>query len=372
MPGLIVHEWIEATGGAERVVDEWATMFPDAEFACLWSDADRYPGRVVQESWLARSALRGRKAASLPYMALHWRHLDLRRYDWALVSSHSFAHHVGIAGARAGVPVYVYAHTPPRYLWAPDLDERSDSTAARLAAPVLRAVDRRGVSAKARYAVNSHFVHERAQRAWGVDAQVIYPPVEVGADPDAPLDDAERAVLAEVPQGYLVAVSRFATQKRLDLAIAFAAATDRPLVLCGRGPEEARLRQIALDRGARVQFVLSPSDALLRALIRGADAMVFPPVEDFGIVPVEAMALGCRVIVNDVGGAAESLDLVGGGVAFPFDRDWDAEAARRALDDLAALPMESAHERATAFRPERFRQEIAAWMGRHGEAAVLD
>lgn len=370
MGGLIVHEWIEPTGGAERVVDAWAERFPDADIFCLWDDdTARYEGHTVRESWLASSALRGRKAPALPFMSRVWRHLDVRGYDWVLASSHSLAHHVGRAGERAGVPVYVYAHTPPRYLWAPELDDRAQTPVARLVSPTLRRLDRKHVSPKTHYAANSAFVRERAAHAWGVDAEVIYPPVELEAlRTRQPLDAHDQAVLASVGTGYLVAASRFAHQKRLDLAIRFAATAGQRLVVCGRGPEEDALRQLARELEVDVEFVINPSDALMRAIIRGGDAFLFPPVEDFGIVPVEAMALGVPVIVNPRGGAAESLDIVGGGVTFPFDDGpWTSEATRQAIT-AAQLTSERLSDAERWRRLSRFDaaahvDRLVAWMG---------
>lgn len=368
MGGLIVHEWIEPTGGAERVVDTWVALHPDADVFCLWDDdPQRYPDQQVTESWMATSPLRGRKAPALPFMSRTWRRLDVSGYDWVLASSHSMAHHVGRAGERVGVPVFVYAHTPPRYLWAPELDDRARTRRARLIAPVLRRLDRRHVAPRTQYAVNSHFVKQRAWHAWGVDAEVIHPPVELDAlrTPDV-LGSDDLATRERLGDGYLLAASRFARQKRLDLAIHFAAALGRRLVVCGRGPEEASLRALAARLDARVEFVISPSDALLRSLMRGADAYLFPPVEDFGIMPVEAMALGAPVIVNPQGGAAESLEIVGAGATFAFDLPWTATEARAAVDRArtiaAELPSEERSRRLAYFDTRRHLDQLQDWM----------
>ena len=141
MTGLIVNEWIEAAGGAERVLSRLATLFPDADLLCLWNDdPTRFPDRTVRETWLARTPLRRHKALALPVMPITWRLPRQTTHDWTLVSSHAFAHHVRVEGDG---PKYVYVHTPARYLWAPELDQRGDNLAVRIAGPPLRALDKR-------------------------------------------------------------------------------------------------------------------------------------------------------------------------------------------------------------------------------------
>src|SRR5256885_922448 len=109
MTGLIVHEWVGAHGGSEKVVDAMLEAFPAAELLCLWNDAaDRFPSVKVRESWLARTPLRRNKALALPLMSRTWRRTNISEYDWALVSSHLFAHHIAYNGRRRKVPTFVY------------------------------------------------------------------------------------------------------------------------------------------------------------------------------------------------------------------------------------------------------------------------
>ena len=72
MSGIIVHEWISKTGGAEKVLDAMVETFPDAEIWCLWNDVpeSRYPGRSVRESWLAHTPLRRSKMTRSPTFSL--------------------------------------------------------------------------------------------------------------------------------------------------------------------------------------------------------------------------------------------------------------------------------------------------------------
>ena len=118
--GVLVHEWLAPRGGSENVFESLTRIFPDAARYCLWNDSD---GRftVDGETWLARTPLRGHKAAALPLMPLAWRTLPDVDAEWILTSSHLFAHHARFGGVARHAPKLVYAHTPARYIWTPEL-----------------------------------------------------------------------------------------------------------------------------------------------------------------------------------------------------------------------------------------------------------
>ena len=144
--GILVHEWLARHGGSENVFEVLSGVFPDAERFCLWNDSD---GRFenVHETVLARTPLRRSKAAALPFMPAVWRHLPARDADWVLTSSHLFAHHARFAGPARHAPKLVYAHTPARYVWTPELDGRGSGLAARAASALLKPIDRKRAAA---------------------------------------------------------------------------------------------------------------------------------------------------------------------------------------------------------------------------------
>ncbi|UNK70108.1 glycosyltransferase [Microbacterium sp. H1-D42] len=347
MAGLLVHEWIETSGGAEHVLEAMARAFPDADIQCLWNDApQRFTDRRVRETWLARTPLRRHKALALPFTVPTWRSLrDADDAEWMLISSHLFAHHARLR--RRDVPKYVYAHTPARYIWDPELDERGSSAAVRAVAPAFRRVDRARAQEATAIAANSGFVRDRIRRAWDRDATVIHPPVAVDrilskADWRDAVTDDERRVLNDLPDEYVLGASRFIPYKRLDLVILAAERAGLPAVIAGSGPDEDRLRALASEAGVPVTFVIFPSDALMYALMQRASAFVFPAVEDFGIVPVEAQAAGTPVVTGPVGGQLETFeDGVSGVVASSTEPVDLASAittavALRAFDPAAA------------------------------------
>lgn len=366
MAGLIVQEWIEETGGAEQVLDAMRLAFPDARVACLWNDdPSRFAPDAIDESWLARTPLRGRKALALPLMSPTWRRgWGDAEPDWVLTSSYVFAHHAGF-GTRNGVPKFSYVHTPARYLWEPALDGRTASPLAGVARSWLRGVDRRAARDSGSIAANSAFVRERIRRAWDRDARVIHPPVDaaaIAAVPDwaARATPAEQELLASLPErGFLMAASRLVPYKRHDAVVRMGERLGIPVVIAGSGPERERLEALAAATSVPVRLLGRVSDELMRALFQRALAFVFPPIEDFGIMPVEAMAAGCPVLTNRIGGAAESV--VDGVTGVHFDPD-DPTGFQAAVDGVAGIDPAAARERALAFGTDRFLGEVREWV----------
>jgi len=363
--GVIVHEWIEPTGGSEKVVDAITHILPGTDIVCLWdNDAGRFAGHRVSESVIARTRLRGRKALSTPVVPAVWRYRENQGYEWAVVSSHQFAHHVRFRGQDPDFRKFVYVHTPARYLWTPELDPRGQNLAVRAVAPVLRAVDRRRAAEAESIAVNSRAVQERVATSWERESVVLYPPVDVDriqACPDwsARLDPGDAAVLGRLPGEFLLGASRLVTYKRLDDVIRLGALMHLPVVIAGDGPERGRLESQAAHAGVRAVFVGRVSDELLYALYQRAIAYVFPAIEDFGIMPVEAMAAGARVVASHLGGTAET---VADGVSGALCDFGSAAECVSAVGRLSGLTGQDARQRARLFSAERFATRFREWI----------
>ncbi|WP_167132201.1 glycosyltransferase [Paramicrobacterium chengjingii] len=364
MAGVLVHEWIEKIGGSENVLEALSHIFPDADMLCLWNNAaERFPDRVVRETALARSPLRGRKAAALPFVPAVWRNQTNHDYDWALVSSHSFAHHVSFKNQPPDFAKLAYVHTPARYIWNPELDSRGDNAFARALAAPFKGLDRRRAIEATSIAVNSQYVAARVKKSWGRDSTVIHPPVEVAdiaAVPDwaDEVSDGERCTINALPAEFVLGASRFISYKRLDLVIRAGEVSRLPVVIAGGGPEEAALRGRAESATVPVVFVDSPSNALLRALYQRAMVYVFPAVEDFGIMPIEAMAAGTPVVCNSVGGVPESVidDETGAHVS-----SWNDRELVNAVSRASALDRTAVAVYAQRFARERFDSNVHEW-----------
>lgn len=364
---MLVHEWIDVTGGSEKVLDAMAEAFPDAEIHCLWNNApQRFPDRKVRESWLSRTYLSRHKAAALPFMPFIWRNLKSGKdVDWMLVSSHLFAHHARLRRNSRHLRKFVYVHTPARYIWVPELDARGLRLVARLASPLLRKLDRaRAKDTQVEFAANSQFVRERIQTAWGREAKVIYPPVDVAAiqsvkDWSTEVTEEERDELKRLPANFVLGASRFIPYKQLDLVVRAGESAGLPVVIAGSGPDEAALRDLASVATVPVYLFVNPSTAMLYALYQASMVYIFPAVEDFGIMPVEAMATGVPVIANAVGGAAESVLHEVTGMLI---EDMTPSNVATAISYVAAMDREVIRHHARNFSKERFLREIHDWV----------
>ena len=361
--GIIVHEWLERTGGAENVVTRLAGLFPDADIVALWDDSqERFPRERVTETWLARTPLRRSKALSLPLMPTVWRHLGKRDVDWLLCSSHVFAHHARFSGAARDAAKLVFAHTPARYIWEPGIDQRGAHPLTRTAGATFRPLDRRRAQEPVAIAAVSEYVRQRIERAWQRESTVIHPPVAVTsfADHVVSLSAAEEHIASALPDTFLLGASRLIPYKRMDQVIAAGTATGLPVVIAGSGPDLPRLQHLADASGTQVHFVPRPSHDLLVELYRRALAYVFPAIEDFGIMPVEAMATGTPVIGTSLGGVSETVIHNESGVLVDsFDSRTELRAA---VDTATHLRPDTIASRAWTFDQERFDQDIRDWM----------
>lgn len=361
---LLACEWLQPHGGAENVFEQMAEAMPEAKLRCLWNDAPERFGEAVDESWLARTPMRRHKAAALPLISAASRSVRAEDFDQVIVASHSFAHHLASKAARRGVPAFAYIHSPARYVWVPEFDSRGRGKVARAASKILQCHDRRNVSQDVSYAANSRFVQQRINAAWDQEAQVIYPPVAIDrlqskVDWRAEVTGDEQKILDGLPSEFVLGASRLVAYKRQDLTMRVGEALGLPVVIAGSGPHRAALEEMAKDSQVPVHFVGRVSDNLLYALYQRASMFAFMAIEDFGIMPVEAMALGTPVLVNRIGGAAESVTMLQGGevVSDSAGRDELRAAAERALQvDTHAVRIKS-----RVFSEHEFRSNIHAW-----------
>jgi glycosyltransferase involved in cell wall biosynthesis len=362
MKTLLAHEWIAEVGGSENVFEQIRLAVPRSRAVCLWNDD---PARFahVEETWLARSPLRGRKAAAMPFYGSAWKRVDLAGIDKVVVSSHAFSHHLASRAARLGIPAFAYVHSPARYVWVPDLDDRGHALAGRLGRSYFRRWDRHHVSNDVNYAANSHFVAKRILDAWGAHATVIHPPVDIDRirGYSGELSDSDNAIANALPPRFVLGASRFVPYKNLDAAISAGEIVGLPVVLAGAGPDEPRLRALAKQARTPVTFTGRVSDELLVELYRRAALLVYMPIEDFGIMPVEAMACGTPVLVNEIGGAGESVLATSGGLTTSWQ---DSSFGDPALVEAAMnLDMTAADSAVAKFSIPSFRDALLSWVG---------
>jgi glycosyltransferase involved in cell wall biosynthesis len=326
----LVHDWLTGMRGGEKVLLSLARLFPAAPIYTLL----HVKGSLCPE--LERRDIRTTFLQHLPSVARRYRHylplfpaaaasIDLRGYDLVISSSHCVAKGVRPSPRAAHL---CYCHTPMRYVW----DRYDDyfgpgrvGAPARWVIPLvaegLRAWDMATAGGVRRYAANSAHVAARIRLYYGREAEVIPPPVDVDFFTPGP----------DAPGEFDLVVSALAPYKRIELVLEAYRGTGRPLRIVGTGPEERRLRALAPPEAT---FVGHVDDSTLRDLYRRCRAVIMAGVEDFGIVPLEAMACGRPAVVYARGGGPESVVPGETGVLFT---EADPGALRAAVDSLDGL-----------------------------------
>jgi glycosyltransferase involved in cell wall biosynthesis len=243
-----------------------------------------------------------------------------------------------------------------RYAWQPDVDSRDHrlGPAVDIGLKWLQRWDLKSAEWVDSFAANSTAVRERIRQFYGRDAEVIHPPVDT--EFYTPATDG-----AGGGEPYVLTVSRFIPYKRNDLAIEAAARAGLPVVVAGSGPLELELRATAQRVGADARFEISPSDERLRELYRGATVLVFPALEDLGLIPVEAQACGTPVIGLDEGG---TRDTVVHGVTGLRVTEQDVDSFADAIQAIRDNPPDAAacREHAEKFSRPRFIQQVKEWV----------
>lgn len=301
----LVHDYLTQYGGAETVLQAMHELWPHAPVFTTFYDADIMARSGLQippaqvHPLLPRWVPHGRHTGKLwtPLYPMRFDHLDLRGFQTVLSSSSFSAHHVRVA---PGTRHICYCHSPPRFLYG--LGGGIDHARLRRSVPYLdslynrlRDLDQAAARRVDAFIANSHEVQGRIRRIYGRDATVIYPPVDTAA-----FGRARTGIEGE----YFLTYGRLVASKRMDLIVRGATIAHARLVVAGTGPEERRLRAAA---GPSVTFTGYPDRRALVHLLERCSALVFAAEEDFGIVPVEAMAAGKPVIAYGKGGALETV-----------------------------------------------------------------
>jgi glycosyltransferase involved in cell wall biosynthesis len=354
----VVHEWVQARAGSEQVFETIAQLYPDADLWALSVEPGvrlHVDGRPIRTTWLDLPRVRRHRELTLPLMPLAWWATGTAgSYDVVLTSHHAFATQNRLT--RAGGRHYAYIHSPARYLWHPDVDPRGRGLPQRIAGPSLRAVDRRRARQLHSIAANSRAVAIRVREVWDVDCRVLHPPV----DTEFFAPGRDETIDLPAPDGFLLGLGRWVEYKNLARVIEVGEAVGVPTVIAGRGPLGKSLRQQAACATTPVHVVEAPSDAVVRELLRRAGVLVFPTVEDFGIVPVEAQAVGTPVVAPRAGGALETIvDSSTGVLVDDVAVDTLAEGVREAL----VMDTSRCTGNARRFSRYAFASGLAEWTG---------
>ena len=349
----IVHDWLVTDAGAEKVLKAILEIYPDADIFSLVDFLNSKDREIVLQGKHAKTSF----IQKLPFAKKHFRNylplfpkaiesFDLSNYD--LIISSSWAVAKGVK-KREGQLHISYCYTPIRYAW--DLyDEYTQNLKqpkkffVQASLKYIRRWDLQTVDSVDYFIADSKFVQERIQKTYDRDAKVIYPPVDV-----------EKFSLYEQKEEFYLTASRLVPYKKTKLIVeAFNAMADKKLVVIGAGEEFEDIQKIA---GKNITVLGYCEDSVMVDTMQRAKAFVYAAVEDFGIVPIEAMACGTPVIALNDGGTAETV--VDGVNGVHFEKQYVEEIVN-AVERFESLKFDTSSiaKGAESYATSRFKQEM--------------
>lgn len=359
MKVAIIHYWWLSNRGGEAVCAALAELFPDADLylhvcneeVVRQALPDNFRGSI-RTTFIARlPGARKHYQKYLPFMPLALEQLDLSAYDLILSSESGPAK--GVI-TRPDATHICYCHSPMRYVW--DMYHEYLATAGRLVRTLfplvahwLRVWDRQSADRVDHFIANSSFVASRIHKFYRREAEVIFPPVNTGEF--SPQEDRGDFYLC---LGQLVAY------KRADLAVEAFNELGLPLIVVGEGELFERLQKTAK---ANVTLMGRQPFAVIQDLLQRCKGLIFPGMEDFGIVPVEAMAAGAPVIAYAKGGALETVIHGRTGILFnEQSREALIQAVRQLEAGIFHFSPQLLHEHAATFAKPLFKQRIKTFI----------
>jgi glycosyltransferase involved in cell wall biosynthesis len=354
----IVHDWFVG-GGAESVVYELHKMYPQAPIYTSYCSPEwqrKLTGTKVITSYMQHWPF-SRLRKFLPVLRAIWfSRLKLDGYDLVISSSGAEAKAVRIK--KPGLHIN-YCHAPTHYYWS-RYEQYMKSPGFGLFDPLarlglrflvspMRRWDRKAARRPDFMIANSNFTKEQIKKYYGREAEVIHPPVDVER-----FKPGSKSSIAR--NGFLIA-GRQTPYKRFDLAVQACSKLNLPLTVLGQGPDNKRLKKMA---GPTINFVGWVSDEERIKYFQSAEAFLFPGIDDFGVVAVEALAAGTPVIAYKAGGA---LDYVTKDSGLLFDEQTPVSLAH-AIESFNKKRFDHSQiaKSALQFRAGRFDKQILGFI----------
>ena len=301
MKVALVHYWLVTMRGGEKVLESLCKMFPQADIYTNVYNPDAVSDIIKSHKVYTTKVNKYPFAKKLyqkymPFMPKALMELDLTGYDLIISSESGPAK--GVCPAPDAFHI-CYCHTPMRYLWDMyhEYFRKSNPIVKffmKKMIPSLRLWDITSSNLVDCFVANSHYVAARIKRYYQRDAKIIYPPCAIEKYLDNPRN----------PQDFYIFFGQLVGYKRADLAIEACIKSGRKIVVIGDGKSK---KAAEYCKSGLVTFTGRVSDQAIADYLSKAKALLFPGIEDFGIIPVEANAAGCPVIAYKKGGALDSV-----------------------------------------------------------------
>lgn len=362
MKVAVLYDYFNQFGGGERVTKVIADMFPQADIFSLLYDEEKtcgmFRGRTIYTSPIDTAFVRKNHRAFIPLMPFA---AGLMRgkdnYDLVISSTSGYAKGFPI---RASYHIS-YCHSPLRYAWEIDYLKNLSLTPhlmtkdlLRPGAEWLKRWDKKASKKVNFFIANSHFIAEKIKAYYERDAEVVYPPVFT--EKFYFEENAERS-------DFYLMVGRLLYYKEFDVGIRAFNAMKKKLVIIGRGPEEKKLKEIA--NPTYIRFISHVTDDELRRYYNAANALIFPQIEDFGLVAAEAQSCGLPVISFFKGGGGEIVVNGRTGIHF-YEQTPESLAHAVRMFESKKFSRRDISKYAARFSDERFKEEFVRAIKKSG------
>lgn len=363
MKVAIVHDYLKEFGGAEKVVEALLEVWPDATvYTSIFLPKYAGPHRERIEMWHIKTSilqyvpLKAKLVSLFRFVApLVFHFTDLSKFDVVITSNAGTYTSPNFVKIEKKTLFISYYHTPPRYLygypvandWTNNWFRRILLVLGQIPMHFLRILDFKSAQLPDYLLANSNEVKGRITKFYRRDSRVVYPPVEI---PDVKLPIKK--------ENYYLIGGRVSRHKGHDIAIRAFTKLGLPLKVFGGTFASYGLDQFKKDARSNVEFLGEVTEAEKWELMKKAKAFIFPSEqEDFGIIPVEAMAAGTPVIALNQGGVKETV--VGGKTGLFFD-ERTPESLAKAVERFETMKFKSEDciNQAKKFSKERFKKEM--------------
>ncbi len=351
----IVHDWLTSMRGGEKVLEVLCELYPEATLITLLHNKGMLSPAIekmqIKTSFIDKLPLKEKKYRNyLPLFPLAIELIDFSKYDLIISTSHCVAKNSKPCKNALHI---CYCHTPMRYVWemydeyfGKDKAGFLTRAAMSIIAPLLRKWDLQTSGRVHYYIANSYNVARRIKQYYNRQSDVIHPPV-----------DTSLFKISEKNEDYFLIVSALVPYKKVEIAVNAFNKTGKRLVIVGTGPESEKLKLIAKNN---IEFLGWRGDDELAKIYAGCCALIFPGVEDFGIVPLEAMASGKPVIAFGKGGALETVIDKGANATGIFFYEQTVESLIKAVEDFENTKFDPFSIRTHALKFDRvlFKEKI--------------
>jgi glycosyltransferase involved in cell wall biosynthesis len=361
----IAHDYLTQRGGAEKVVLSMSRAFPDAPiYTLLYDPANTYPEFAERDIRVSRfnslAVFRKHHRAALPILPFAANAMHVDAYV-VLTSSSGWAHGFTTTGRKL-----VHCHSPARWLYLPDMYLGEDSgllkrTILAATSGRMRAWDRRAALSCDRYLAVSSVVQRRIADAYGISADVLFPPVAMSRDATTePIPELLRWLSADgesdPDEAFYLCVSRLLPYKNVDAVVGAFAGRPQRLVVVGRGPDAER---IAAGKTSNVLMLSDLTDGQMSWLYKHCRALLAASHEDYGLTPIEAGVWGKPSVVLRWGGF---LDTVQEGITGIYFDEPEAVAIAEALDlfETSSFDPDKVHRHVDQFTEEQYAEALYA------------